>query len=189
MTMNFNCISEFSDFFNKNSKSISTILDAYGCRENWLQGEIYRWFKFKKSLAKFSINDTIVPEGKIKFDFVVKTRIPAVGELKVLGGNYNTKVITGGALRPALNHLVLPLTKKDRHLNIGQWGLIHDFFKLYDFSKKVKCEAYLVLLADISQQDNSSSLSNVLDKINFIKESTNLPLLRGRVRMWQIATV
>lgn len=77
-----NWIEYFNDFFAKLAGKISEILDAAGCRERWIQGELY--------LADRDLS--IKTDAKRqRFDVFCESQ-PMIGEIKICGGDYSTKM-------------------------------------------------------------------------------------------------
>lgn len=127
--MNTDWIELFEEFFKSRSDAIGEIFDATYCRENWLHGELFRWFRFRRSYSTFKV-DSLPLSNSHKADFSAEEPTPLVGEIKLLGWDYQPKVITGGSIQPVFERLDKPITAEDRNLDIGSWGLIHDFFQI-----------------------------------------------------------
>lgn len=82
----------FVDFFDFSAESVGVVVHASGCREGWLQGELYRagWRRGLK------VNE--YPFGRNqKADLCCLERPRMVAEIKVLGADYQ------GKMRKALN--------------------------------------------------------------------------------------
>ena len=182
-------ISELKDFFNDCTKALAEVLDVCGCREGWLQAEMFRWFNTHKRYETFLVNSLkIAPRKKADFSLEGRNPIgrnPIVGEIKIIGADYQNKCITGGGIKPVLNKLDAPIKSSDKKLCIGSWGLIPDFFRLINFAKGSDFRAYMVLVVD-DPENACTSIAEVLRKINFIGRSTDISFVRGVVRIWRI---
>lgn len=80
LTQRVNWISEF---FEKISNRLTRILSAGGCRELWLQGEIYLY-----------LDDSTVKTNATLKKYDVYKENSFILEIKLLGGNYQKKVIS-----------------------------------------------------------------------------------------------
>jgi hypothetical protein len=89
----------FLDFFDNSAESISVVLNARGCREGWLQGELYR-AGWRRGLR---VNEYPLGGNK-KADLRCQELPRMVAEVKVLGADYQ------GKMRYALNSDVKRLT-------------------------------------------------------------------------------
>jgi hypothetical protein len=77
-----NWIKFFTSFFEDKKEPINRILDAGGCRECWLQGEIYLHAEQEVLATNTS------PQ---KFD-LSSDKYPMVAEIKICGGDYQPKM-------------------------------------------------------------------------------------------------
>lgn len=178
-----------SQFFESHSKGLGEVLDAEGCREGWLHGELFRYFRFHRGFESFKVNSLKIGEGK-KADFSSEHPSKVVGEIKLLGSEYGTKCITGGAIKPFLERINLSITVADKNILCGRWGLIRDFFRLHDFAVREKRGAYLVLIVDKRHEKKSDlSMTKALREINFIGPSKDLPFPAGVIRIWPVSTI
>src|SRR5258708_4332105 len=78
----------FLDFFDASAESIGVVLDAWGCREGWLQGELYRAGRRRGlRVNQYSLG------GNRKADLCCLESPPRmVAEVKVLGAHYQSKM-------------------------------------------------------------------------------------------------
>lgn len=88
------------DFFSRNAGRIEQILPASGCRELWLQGEIYLYL---------SGDGLLTNATQRKYDLYMEGCF--VMELKLLGGDYQRKV---------LGYLNKDFEKLERHVGKEQ---------------------------------------------------------------------
>lgn len=172
-----------AEFFELHAKALGEIFDAMGCREGWLQGELFRWFRFHGGFDTFAVNSLQIGNSK-KADFSAESPTRVVGEIKLLGYDYQPKTITGGSIKPFLNRIDQPITAADRSIILG-WGLIQDFFRLLDFAAQEKRDALLVLVIDERSQ-RDLSLARALRGINFVRPSTDIRFPAGVVRIWSV---
>lgn len=77
----------FARFFWQAAAPLAEVLDADGCREGWLQGELFRYGR--RHGPKLSTNASVGSRRR-KFDLLCKCP-PMVAEIKICGGSYQTK--------------------------------------------------------------------------------------------------
>ncbi len=164
-------------------KALAQVLDAPGCREGWLQGELFREFRD-------------VPGFRINMRRAGSTGVPdlacgreMIGELKILGSGYQRKCITGGALRPFLVRRSEEVGRADRGaLSLGNWGIIPDYFRLCDARGLASgAERLLILVADV-QPGDAGDVVAALESIRFKCRSppVEISMTRGFVRLWDV---
>ena len=175
---------ELAVFFESRRDSLVEVLDAASCREAWLQAEMFRSFRHAAGMRSFSVNSLPIALRK-NADFSAEDPSRVVGEVKILGWDYETKVITGGTLKLILDRLDRPITASDRDLVLGPWGLIVDFFHLLDFAEHNRRDAILVLIVD-ERSAYDRSLARALRQINFVGPSRDLQFPAGLIRLWPL---
>lgn len=153
-------VDEMRMFFAAVQEPLSMVLSATGCREGWLQGEAFRFFR-SKGVALYTNEITLPsPSGKKnrKADLAVYSGHDAdatlllISEIKVYGERYFfEKNLTGGSLAEVSRRLGAdgsPLTfsdcARDRQLVVGS-GLLTDYFRLVDFTSSDKPARLLIL--------------------------------------------
>src|SRR6266404_1413768 len=77
----------FLDFFDRSAESIGIVVHAWGCREGWLQGELYR-AGCRRGLR---VNEYPLGGNK-KADLCCRESPRMVAEVKVLGADYQGKM-------------------------------------------------------------------------------------------------
>ena len=83
-------------FFQEIEAPLSVILNAEGCREGWIQGELFR--HFRPTDPSFNVNCSHASK-RIKHDIVNGKPVALVAELKVYGlRGYCDKNLYGGSL-------------------------------------------------------------------------------------------
>lgn len=177
-------VEELRQFFTAIERPLCDTLDAARCREGWLQGEMFRWFRRRAGFQDFQVNSlSIAP--RCTADFHVEQPLRLVGEMKILGAGYMNKCITGGSIHPLLARVDRPVAESDRNLILGPWGLIPDFFRLLDFAVGDRRNALLVLIAD-GVIDSQTQMAQALRQINFISESVDVKTSRTLIRIWTV---
>ena len=83
----FDWLAHFERFFQHVAAPLGVVLDADGCREGWLQGELYRYGRGNP--PRLSTNASTSSRRR-KFDLLCKSP-PMVAEIKICGGSYQTK--------------------------------------------------------------------------------------------------
>lgn len=106
------------EFFDAHSESLGEVFDASGCREGWVQGELFRWFRCRRGFGTFAVNSLRISDTE-KADFSAEEPTRVVREIKLVGWNYCTKNITGGSIKPFLSRVDQPITASDRDLVLG----------------------------------------------------------------------
>lgn len=169
-------LAAWREFFELVAEPLGQVVKAQRCRESWLQGEAYRFFRFQKSEAFYVDTNTVVfaDRKKRRVDFAAfdsddtnaATRF--VAELKLLGeGKFQQKVVTGGKLS-ALGEL-RTITPAHASLVGGPWGLIPDYVRL------LQAESPLRMLLLVTQREEvPDDLGEVLRDIEFERRGTVL---------------
>jgi hypothetical protein len=174
-----NWLLEFERFFKHKERALSAVLDLHWARESWLRTELF--LHFHDRYSGFRVNSYA---GRQHFDLVCPD--PAlVAKLNLFGTGSQRRVVTGGKLdcEQVLAH---PIGSEDRVL-VGGWGLMRDYFKLLRVPKELTdASKVLILVADV--KESNDDLTRVLRAIRFeAKETREVPLSRGLIRMWQIS--
>ncbi len=83
------------DFFNNPDlvKRLSIVLEANGCRELWLQGEIYRYLNENEIRAQTNVKFKSVDPYK-SYDLVKKEDNGFIIEIKIIGGDHQSKMLS-----------------------------------------------------------------------------------------------
>ena len=176
-------LDRIAEFFETRGDELVPIMDAWGCREGWVQGELFRFFRIAGH-ENFHVNREL---ANVKFDLWSDClEAPMVGEMKLIGTTYQPKCITGGARKPIQQRLNEPIGPNDRDLNLGSWGLILDYFRLIDTKLPANYERLLVLVADLGD-GGSELMARVLRSIEFLGARREVRFGRGLVRLWSLA--
>ncbi len=173
-------LKKMEQFFERKKVALTEVLDAAGCREGWLQGELFREFR---AMPGFMMNEFLIKKGETA-DIACAKQM--AGELKSIGADYSPKCITGGALRPFLKRDIPQLDSSDSDLNLGSWGLVPDYFRLLNAPLPPGGSRLLILVADV-QKSSTGSLATALRTIDFAGTSARVELPRGFVRIWDVA--
>ena len=108
-----------------------------------------------------------------------------VGELKILGGGYQPKCITGGTLKPMLGRTAPIRPRDEEDLCLGPWGLIPDYYRLINATLAPATQRLLVLVADMRAVDTDLAL--VLRDIHFDGEEHRITLGRQLwAKVWRV---
>jgi hypothetical protein len=144
-----NWTQQFRDFFTSRKEQLAEILDAGGCREGWLQGEIYLHFR----KTNLQTNAT----GK-KYDLFCDAP-PMVGEIKICGGDYQPKMkgliisdIQKLRKSPAEYQRFMILVVDTRKLDtpLGRWLISPGFAQ--ENAERLKGNGFEVLIWEIKAQ-------------------------------------
>jgi len=173
-------------FFRARQHRLAAVLSARSCREGWLHGEMVGWFQ--KDHPSFRVNEMSIGRRKtVDIAFCEKPRM--VGEVKVIGGGHQSKVITGVArgLHEIERRLQTPIGDPDWGAPwLGAWGLVPDYFRLRRAQLDGRWERLLVLVADVTMEDDGT-LARVLREIRFDgPRPRQFWLRRGYVRIWRV---
>lgn len=121
-----NWIAYFTDFFQERSAHVHSILDAAGCREGWVQGEMFLHARdlHLKTNATRSRFDLLCPEP------------PMIAEIKICGGDYAPKMRQliqddvqklGCAAGGWERFMILIVDNRNPHTSLGRWLTTCDF--------------------------------------------------------------
>lgn len=119
-------IAHFSDFFSRHSKPLEAILDAAGCREAWVQGQMF----LDRGELQIKTNAT-----RDKLDLRCADP-PMIAEIKVCGGDYAAKMqawieadvdklarVDGAYER----YMILIVDNRNLRTRLGKWLTTCDF--------------------------------------------------------------
>jgi len=121
-----NWIAYFTDFFRQRSEYVHSILDADGCRERWVQGEMFLHARglHLKTDATRSRFDLLCPEP------------PMIAEIKICGGEYAPKMqkLIQDDVRKLERaagdwerFMILVVDNRNPHTSLGRWLTTCDF--------------------------------------------------------------
>lgn len=193
-----NWCEEWRQFFMEVQKPLTSVLNANGCREGWLQGEAYRYFR-RKSVAMYT-NYLALPRPaglrNRKADFAIygsdvdDAPLCFVAELKVYGERgYYQKNLTGGSLGevcrrlPKDGPLIFADCERDRRCVEGA-GLLADYFRLVDFDRRISAARMLILCV---QKDNRpDEFGKLLGRIEFEAAVKRIDAEGFWVKCWPI---
>lgn len=170
----------FCEMFAEISGPLGCILRANGCREGWLQGEVFRHFR-SRDKAVYTNYVTLPSPGGLKnrkADLAIYSghenyaRLQLVGEIKVYGERgYYAKNLTGGSLIEVQRRIAdsgKPITfsncRADRQLVTG-YGLLADYFRLVDFVSEDTPTKLLLLC--VQKHESPDEFGRVLRRVEF----------------------
>jgi hypothetical protein len=141
----------FIDLFDYSAESLGTVIYAWGCREGWLQGELYRagWRRGLR-VNEFSLG------GNKKADLCCRETPRMVAEIKILGGDYESK---------------------------GRWALHADVERLRAVADG-DLEKYKLLI--IPESEGSSLLGDYLHGVCYSKRCVDKEYPAFRLRLWRL---
>lgn len=172
---------ELQDFFRARRFALEDVLRAQGCREGWIQGEVFRHFNTNLHLP-FYCNVHPVPWGRTAdFSAYVSKSNDAetlfVAELKVLGvSNYLPKNVTGRAADVSWLHrrlrrdgrvMVTNNAVMRRSTAYRESSLVRDYFRIIDMPEPTSVVRALMLVLDLRGEPDACG--EVLRSIEFEK--------------------
>jgi len=150
----------FCEFFDRNSSNIGEVMYAVGCREGWLQGEMFR-----QSLDEHLEVNSYKIEGSRKAldlqSFGPRTEYPPkamVGEIKIIATSFDNKNIAGRSnISQFISDDGVIITQNHlESVNHKEGSLLKDVVRLKGVTQE-HIEKYMILV--IPEYE--------LDKINF----------------------
>jgi len=196
MTMNDTpWIDDIASWFARpdNAERFAKVMDYTGCRELWLQAELAMWLECRGRLAAAGNWDTnLLIAGYGRSDLGVrddKGGLDLALEVKVLGGSYQTKVLTGsaGTLKSYVAKLRVRAWKVEPGDTEGFEGfsLLSDYRRLHTLPNAR--EKVLLLIVD-NRKDAESDLGETLAKIEFpSKQTRTQEITTGlHARLWHL---
>ena len=178
-------IDAFRHAFDGMAADLAVVLNAKGCREGWIQAELFR--RLSQSDPDFSVNSYKLSKGKTA-DLHGQKPNPMLAEVKVLGteGYYNKNLAGCSNLA-----LFLPANEKDRvdlcdeHLAVvddAVDSLLRDFGRLK--SAPANFERYLILVLQTSGV--ADTFGKAISAIRVTANETTLSYPEVLVRIWRI---
>lgn len=159
-------------------EALTEVLSARACREGWLQGQLFRWMRRAHPRSGFEVNKR---RANVLFD-ISADDAPMVGELKVLGSGYQTKVV-GGALRDLASRLDRPVTANDAAATY-RWGLLKDYSRLMQPGVQSDTDRILVLV--VADPEDDTMLGRVLTGIRFQGVEQRVEGDRWLAKVWSL---
>ncbi len=131
----------FKRFFESHKSDIDTILDAQGCREEWVQGEMF----LHAPSGSLQTNATLH-----KYDLVSDVNPGMLAEIKICGGDYQEKMkdliaadvdkLAKAPPGPA-KYIILVIDSRNLETKLGKW--LNDFHVPADEFEEVKGQNFL----------------------------------------------
>jgi len=195
---------KFCEAFDSMQEKLSLICNyASGCREGWIQGELF--YTLNNGIAAAEDNWIEVNTGfqnnlRKKFDlftpeYNIVAELPQMAaEIKVISEDCNiAKCIVGenGNIAPYYDKSErgkFIIDNKDKENTDGTWSLINDYFNLIEIVQN-DYEKYLILVIPNIFDKNIPKNLRLLNNINFktekppIKDKTSKDVT---IRMWQL---
>ncbi|ACY15382.1 hypothetical protein [Haliangium ochraceum] len=165
-------------FFREVEPRLKEMLDASGCREGWLQGEMFLHFRARDDY--FYVNEERLSQeagrrGR-KADFSAypshddNAALWMIGELKVLGMRGYQRKVLGLSLQPFLERLArgeVQLSVDELREDPGTWGLVGDYWRLQNVEADEEVPRLLVLVLDVRHANQADDLGKVLHALEF----------------------
>lgn len=179
-------IEGFRELFKSIEDSLPVVLDAAGCREGWIQGEAYKFFR--NCGDAFYVNTETIKNpsdtGYQKADFASyesqedDAPLLFIGELKVFGTHgYCTKNLTGGPLRPFIKRVqqgeTITFLNTDEHWEMAQGGLLWDYFRIIKHKPSLDIPRILFLVID-TRSKKTDNFGRVIQSVNFERSAVVL---------------
>jgi hypothetical protein len=176
-----------------NATRFEKVMGYTGCRELWLQAELAMWLeKHQRVAANGNWDTNLLIAGYGRCDVAVRNTgggFDLALEVKVLGGDYQAKVLTGasGTLKScaaALSQRGWKVEPQDL-LDIGGFSLLKDYGRLSalpDVGEKI-----LLLVVD-NRRSPETELGKALAQIQFpAKLARTQDIVAGlNARLWQL---
>jgi hypothetical protein len=179
-----------------NAARLEKVMGYTGCRELWLQAELALWLEHRGRLPCDGEWDTnLLIAGPGRCDLAVRGGnggLDLAFELKVLGGDYQAKVLTGSA--GALERFMAMLRQRDWRVelpdlvpfeSIGTFSLLADYRRLRSLDQAR--EKLLVVVVD-NRRSANTELGEALARIELPSKATRSEDIAPglRVRLWQL---
>ena len=165
----------FSGFFSKISEKIKIVLSSKGCREGWIQGELYRYAH--EEGIKCDVNARGINGSKYCIDacFYPKqddTTPNIVCEIKVIGyeKNYAVSDIDGrGNVERILEETsdFVPEFEGNIEANPNRHSLLKDYRKLNSDNFSEMKRILILVRPDCAEGLGNNALRRALDKVQF----------------------
>jgi hypothetical protein len=176
-----------------NARRFAKVMGYTGCRELWLQAELAMWLEHHRGLAADGDWDTnLLIANYGRSDLGVrddKGGLELALEVKVLGGDYQTKVLTGSA--GTLKSFVAGLKERSWKVEPGDlddfkgFSLLSDYRRLHTLPNAR--EKVLLLVVD-NRKGADSGLGEALAKIELPSKQTRTQAIAKdlHARLWHL---
>jgi len=142
-------VDEFLTFFEENKMAIGTVMYAEGCREGWLQGEMYR----KSNDPAFTVNSYKLTKLNGKVDIYGEkpshshTKQKMVAEIKIVAPSFLSKNIDGNnEIEQYAENKVVKITNTHlNNVNFEEGSILKDLARLKSISDE-NIEKYMILV-------------------------------------------
>jgi hypothetical protein len=162
-------VAEFARFFAWCHSRLLEVFDASGCRELWLQGEAYRYFRHHRSEGALCVWTNEHKKNDLAFYRTDDDMQPEmVMEIKLLGNHFYTKTLTGfsdmrpyrSPEKPRERFTFDPALAEQHHPREG--SLLKDYAKLLSDDTKIRL---LMLVHDMRNPE--TGLGRALQCVDF----------------------
>lgn len=181
-------LDKFRAAFDSFAPNLGVVLNAVGCREGWVQGELYRYFSAQD--PDFRVNSYSLATRK-KADLYGRNPVPMVAEIKVFGvqGYYHKNLAgcsnidcylpteSGSRVEVTSDHLTNVSESED--------SLLRDYLRLRNHTSEYEeLEKYLILI--LRTDGEPDRFGRVIQAVRLSDRETTLNYPQAMVRIWAI---
>lgn len=179
-----------------NRERFARVIDYTGCRELWLQAELALWLHDRCGLdanGTWDTNYLVADYGRLDLAVPGDDGLDLALEIKVLGGSYQRKVLTGraGTLSATVTELEARNWRVDpSYVESAEFsklfGLLPDYKRLHGIWESVR-ETVLLLVVD-NRSGKDTDLGRALASIEFESTATRSHQVAPDVyaRLWRV---
>ncbi len=178
-------VNRFQEAFHAIEKRLSEVLGAAGCREGWLQGELYRFFR--KTDDGFRVNEYRL-SGRQKADLYGSRPTEMIAEIKIYGtSSYLRKNIDGtsdiSAFLPNTEGKRIDVRRADLdRVNLKEGSLLKDLLRLR--SVEAQLQKYMILV--IHKNGHKDKFGRAITAIRLTKEEWTFEFKDFILRIWRV---
>jgi hypothetical protein len=174
-------IKDLSKFFSSIKTRLPVVLDAGGCRENWVQAELYQWFRQREGKENVLVNRLCLDQNERKDDkadlaILGRDKKPIlVAEIKVFGQwLYLPKNLDGRGIRYYQKNFAptAPIVVKKERLwcERNNGGILRDYFRLRDYKPRDRRLTRLLVLV-LQRSRSPDGFGKVISRVEFEKDA------------------
>lgn len=184
----------FETFFRDNAKNIGIVLYAEGCREGWIQGEMYR----QSTDENFMVNSYKLKNHRGTVDLCGEqpagsdTKQPMVAEIKIIAPSFLQKNIDGNHnIDKYLQNNVIKINNESlAGVNLKEGSLLKDVVRLKSIDDNEGLERYMILIIpEYEEETVNPKLKTVLENIELSDCVSHLTFVEDhhfQVKIWKL---
>jgi hypothetical protein len=185
-------IKDLITFFSSIKTRLAVVLDASGCRENWVQAEWYQWLRQRQEKENVLVNGLCLGQNDLendKVDLAILGRDKKpilIAEIKVFGEwNYKPSNLDGRGIRDYQKNfsptgpIVVSPSRFWRGRSTG--GILRDYFRLRDYQPRSRSLTRLLVLV-LQRNASPDGFGKLISRIEF-EEDAQILLDRPEVRV------